>query len=65
MDNETRSQAKNALGWEPFLDEAKRRFADARTSEERRNLREAIRGFERLIQRRARMPKARKSATRN
>jgi len=49
MDNETRSQAKNALGWEPFLDEAKRRFADARTSEERRNLREAIRGFERLI----------------
>ena len=64
MDNTLRSQAKSRVGWEPFLDEAKRRFADARTSEERHSLREAIQGFERLIRRRAKMPKARKSPTR-
>jgi len=65
MDNGTRSQAKNASTWDIFLDEAKRRFADAKTGEERRDLREAIRGFEKLIRRRARMPQTRKSATRN
>jgi hypothetical protein len=45
MDNDTRSQAKKALGWEIFLDEAKRRFADARTGEERRNLTRSYQGL--------------------
>ena len=66
MDNAVRSQAKRASGWQVFLDEAKRKFADAKTTDERRGLRDAIRRFERLIRSKAPMPHGtRKSATRN
>jgi len=57
MDNEKRSQDKKEGGWGDFLDEAKRRFADAKTAEERRELRDSIRRFERLIRRKVRIPR--------
>jgi hypothetical protein len=64
MDNDARSQEKNAREWGVFLDEAKRKFADATTSEERRGLREAIHIFERLIRRGVSMPGGRRRQSR-
>ena len=63
MDNDTGSQEKSSLGWKVFLDEAKRRFTDAKTRDERLGFRSSIKAFERLIRAGAKMP--RESATSN
>ena len=61
MDNDARSQGKKGSGWQIFLDEAKRRFADAKTATDRRELRDSIQRFERLIRRNVPLPKVRQS----
>jgi len=54
IDNDKRSQAKNASGWEIFW---MRQSAGLQTlALERNDMREAIRTFERLIRRRVPMP---------
>jgi hypothetical protein len=57
MDNIERSQGKNGSGWQLFLEEAQRRFAEAQTTEERRGWRDSILRFKRLIRRGVKMPR--------
>ena len=57
MDNTERSQQKTACGWEIFLEDAKRKLAKATTTQERREWRDSIRRFERLIRRNVQMPR--------
>ena len=56
MHNDAISQEISCTGWEVFLDEAKKRFADAADSRERKNWRQAIRAFQLLIRAKAPMP---------
>jgi hypothetical protein len=56
MDNSAISQEISCSGWQVFLDEAKRRFADAKNNKERLEWRRTIRAFELLLLWRAPMP---------
>lgn len=57
MGNREISQQERGVTWQVLLDEAKKRFADARTAKERQGFRDSIRAFEKLIKRGARVPK--------
>ncbi len=67
MCNEEISQGQIGGGWKIFLEEARRRLADANDGKERRQCRRTVRAFELLLLWESAMPRQAKSyaATQN
>lgn len=56
MYNEERCQAKSVAVWKNLLADAERMLAEAKTKEERKELRKSVRAFEFLIRQKALVP---------